>query len=81
MVDLAKATAFTGPEGRCPPLTWTPLTPPHRWALLSCANGHECCLSDSLHQVAPDGTVTPSAVCPVAGCGWHEWIRLIGFCA
>jgi len=79
VVDLARATVFTGPAGRCPPLTWTALTPPARWALLSCVNGHECCLSSDLHQVAADGTVTPSAVCPVTGCGWHEFIRLLGW--
>jgi hypothetical protein len=30
------------------------------------------------HQVADDGTVTPSLVCPEdeGGCGWHDTVRL-----
>lgn len=28
------------------------------------------------HEVAIDGTVTPSLVCPTEGCGFHEWVKL-----
>jgi uncharacterized Zn finger protein (UPF0148 family) len=31
------------------------------------------------HEIAPDGTVTPSACCPVEGCEFHEDIRLDGW--
>jgi hypothetical protein len=48
-------------------------------ALCTCGSGHTCRLSGRVHQVAPDGTVTPSYVCPVAGCGFHVWIRLVGW--
>ncbi|MBU2118771.1 MAG: hypothetical protein KJ954_14380 [Alphaproteobacteria bacterium] len=31
------------------------------------------------HSIAADGTVTPSVVCTVPGCGFHEWIKLEGW--
>jgi hypothetical protein len=31
------------------------------------------------HDVADDGTVTPSLVCPVEGCNFHEFVRLDGW--
>lgn len=31
------------------------------------------------HAIAPDGTVTPSVVCPSVGCTFHEFIRLEGW--
>jgi len=32
---------------------------------------------DRGHQVAEDGTVTPSIVCPSSDCDWHVWGRLL----
>lgn len=29
------------------------------------------------HDIADDGTVTPSIVCPYCGEGWHVWGRLL----
>ena len=31
------------------------------------------------HEIAPDGTVTPSVVCPTEGCDFHEFVRLEGW--
>ena len=31
------------------------------------------------HDVAADGTVTPSLVCPHSVCGFHEYVRLVGW--
>jgi hypothetical protein len=31
------------------------------------------------HVIAADGTVAPSVVCPLPGCGWHVWARLDGW--
>lgn len=31
------------------------------------------------HSIASDGTVTPSVVCPVIGCDFHEYVRLEGW--
>jgi predicted RNA-binding Zn-ribbon protein involved in translation (DUF1610 family) len=31
------------------------------------------------HEIAPDGTVSPSVVCPHDGCGFHEFIQLDGW--
>jgi hypothetical protein len=38
--------------------------------------GNACSLSD--HEIAPDGTVSPSLICPY-GCGFHEFIHLDGW--
>lgn len=40
-------------------------------------NGHY--LSIYKHTISQDGTVTPSVVCPVDGCGFHEVVRLDGW--
>ena len=48
-----------------------------RSANVACGNGHTAGLS--AHVIAADGTVSPSLVCPVAGCGWHEVVRLTGW--
>lgn len=40
-------------------------------------NGHY--LSIHKHTILGDGMVQPSVVCPVAGCGFHYFIRLDGW--
>ena len=46
-------------------------------ARIGCPTCGECpALGD--HEIAPDGTVTPSAVCPT-GCGFHEHVKLEGW--
>jgi len=82
MVDLHRAPPNRGYPGWCPPLTWDgPLQPGNSvLVLLSCGNGHEGTLqTPTIHQIAADGTVTPSCVCPYKGCGWHEFVRLVGW--
>lgn len=60
------------------PGTWKGLkTPEARSASFSCPTcGKLGTLSD--HQIAADGTVTPSVVCSY-DCGFHEWIMLEGW--
>lgn len=48
-------------------------------ALVVCPNGHESTLSGSVHFVSHDGAVTPSYVCPSAGCDFHDMARLEGW--
>lgn len=60
---------------------WRPLAGLGWWfwkglVMLQCPNGHCCHLP---HAIAADGTVTPSAVCPVTGCGFHEHLKLDGW--
>lgn len=74
-----------------PPRTWDYVTRYRRpdgsfWAqsdqdlaLCTCGNRHTCRLSGNVHAVAADGTVTPSYVCPVTGCSFHEWVQLDGW--
>lgn len=48
-----------------------------RWtARIEDPNGHALLLD---HEIADDGTVTPSVECPIEGCGFHENVRLIGW--
>jgi hypothetical protein len=49
--------------------------PWHGTAMLSCPNGHIASLRD--HEIAVDGTVTPSVVCPWDGCNFHQSLRLL----
>lgn len=44
--------------------------------LLSCPKGH---LATLQHEIASDGTVTPSVGCPIDGCGWHVFVKLEGW--
>ena len=39
--------------------------------------GHEGLLTD--HDIAADGTVTPSVVCTEEDCGFHDWVKLVGW--
>ena len=55
---------------------WWRLMVGGRWAVwLVCSAGHAGSLMD--HDIASDGTVSPSVQCPVVGCGFHETIRLV----
>jgi len=60
------------------PGTWKGGSRPEgRTALFACSNGHIGSLSD--HDIADDGTVLPSVVCPHEGCDFHEFIKLEGW--
>ncbi len=62
------------------PLTWRGVElDGKRSATVCCGNGHVAYLD---HEIAQDGTVTPSLQCPVEVpqvCGWHEMIKLDGW--
>lgn len=47
-------------------------------ATVSCPDcGRGASLSD--HEIAVDGKVSPSLVCPHDGCGFHEFVQLEGW--
>jgi hypothetical protein len=48
-------------------------------AFATCAHGHCCMINREVHSIGSDGTLTPSYVCPVAVCGFHEHVRLDGW--
>ena len=49
-------------------------------ALCTCPNGHTCGLSREVHSIENDsGRLSPSYVCPVAGCGFHDLVGLTGW--
>lgn len=69
--------------------TWKPLgTPTGKSASVSCPQCGEISTLDG-HDIAADGTVTPSAVCPYTGslaaqfhcvpCTFHDHIKLAGW--
>jgi len=74
------------PRDRSPHL-WTPDKP--SWRGLRLADGTrsasvacaQCGLSSTLtgHEIAADGTVTPSLQCPHKGCSWHVHVQLAGW--
>jgi len=41
-----------------------------------CPNGHTAFLQ---HYIDEEGKVEPSVKCPVEGCGFHNWIQLVGW--
>lgn len=60
-----------------PPGTWNLWTTGKRRVLFSCPKCGQTGLLN--HEIADDGTVTPSVQCPKTGCGFHEMIRLSGW--
>ena len=57
------------------PLTWRRvLLDGKATAGMTCSNGHYGLIDE--HEIAADGTVTPSVVCRHEGCAFHELIRL-----
>lgn len=66
----------TRPEGPC----WLPCHPRTRAqfkAEMICASNHRLVLTG--HRIAADGGVYPSVVCQAPGCGYHEYVRLLGW--
>lgn len=60
---------------------WRPLRDGARWsATLTCGLcGRPATLVD--HEIADDGTVSPSVECPHDGCRWHVFVKLNGWAA
>lgn len=83
MIDVPKAASDhfdeSGPAWR--ETGWRGLKPGEeggkRSAWFKCPNGHLGTLT--LHDIAPDGVVSPSVGCPFSGCMFHDHIKLIGW--
>ena len=56
---------------------------PGQWRVISGAVWVSCPTCGQVgtldHEVAADGTVSPSLVCPRDGCAFHEYVRLAGW--
>lgn len=66
---------FTRDDDLKKPGTWMPTD--NGKAVISCP---KCGQFGSLdHEIASDGTVTPSLVCTTKDCGFHDWGKLIGW--
>jgi len=79
MINIRRSNVQPGELHKPEPLTWCmerdyteKLIP-----VMVCSQGHESTLRT--HSVANDGTVSPSSVCPVEGCAFHEYVRLDGW--
>lgn len=59
------------------PGTWNLWTTGKRRILFCCPKCNQTGLLN--HEIADDGTVTPSVQCPETGCGFHEMIKLVGW--
>lgn len=59
--------------------------PPLRWqaggaegaAFMTCSRGHQ--ISFVGHIIGAMGSVHPAIKCPVMGCGFHDYVRLVGW--
>lgn len=72
------------PRGRLdhqtPPLSWDYLDArPEDLAIITCDRGHVSRMVSRVHRIAADGRVSPSYVCPIPGCRFHAFIRLVGY--
>lgn len=48
-------------------------------ALVTCVNGHTLRMVSTVHSVSSFGFVSPSWVCTMPGCNFHEFIELAGW--
>jgi len=48
-------------------------------AFSTCPLGHTCRISRKIHSVSPDGTLSPSYVCPGTGCTFHDYVQFVGW--
>lgn len=60
------------------PGTWKPVyVDMKRTAKLACPGCGNAAVLD--HEIAPDGTVTPSVECPFEPCTFHDDVKLLGW--
>lgn len=63
------------------PLTWRIIKdyhPDHPTVpVITCSEGHESVLRT--HDISASGEVSPSLVCPIEGCSFHEYATLKGW--
>lgn len=41
-----------------------------------CCPGCGTVLGVEMHEIAPDGTISPSCMCPINGCEFHDTVKL-----
>ncbi len=57
---------------------WKPVTDgDKRSATICCPDCNKVAYLD--HQIADNGDVYPSVVCPTPGCNWHVYVTLVGW--
>lgn len=63
-------------KGPAKPQTWWPMG---KMAQILCPFGHNITLLADNHVIRDNGEVTPSVVCKVNGCTFHDFIQLDGW--
>ena len=48
-------------------------------AIICCTRGHQTRMTSKIHGVDGAGRVTPSYICTIPGCDFHEYIQLEGW--
>lgn len=70
-------------EHEPPPYSWDYLRVwkggPRDLAWVTCPHGHTTRLTTERHVVDHSGCVSPSYVCTRKGCGFHDYIQLVGW--
>lgn len=74
---MIEAPRYEEPAGPWWRPVWLSITKGAWSASFMCPNRHYGSLMD--HEIAADGTVSPSVVCPTEGCDFHEHVRLVGW--
>lgn len=77
MIDFVRAPDPASSAAMMPGTWRREIMPWGRSAIACCPHGHVASLYD--HEIASDGTVTPSVVCPTPGCSFHDQVRLVGW--
>lgn len=72
VTEVPKHDAVLGPAKT---LSWWSIG---QKAIVRCPGGHSLFLGET-HKILSDGQVMPSLVCGVEGCGFHEFVRLMGW--
>jgi hypothetical protein len=67
------------------PLTWRKPSAanlehfPEDIVYATCSNGHTTRAISSVHSIAADGTMSPSYVCTIPWCTFHDFVRFEGW--
>lgn len=80
VVVIRRSDVNPGEWHKPEPLTWHlehGNVPGTMLPVMVCDQGHESTIRT--HSVGAGGIVRPSSVCPVDGCGFHQWVKLEGW--
>lgn len=79
---MIEVPRFVGKRFEEPPLSWHPFKDSDGYfgAIFTCPNGHTGTLVSTrsgTHEIDDQGVISPSVVCDIDGCTFHDHIRLL----